>query len=250
MNWLTVPDHDVMLASPSCTGHTPARGVDKPHHDDARATAWCVVSAAEVKRPPLVVVENVPHFMKWILYPAWAMAMEALGYVLSPHIVDAADHGVPQNRKRVFIVATQSKYPIKLKLPRRDHVAVNDFIRWDTSKWSLIDKPGRSKNTLQRVARGRATFGDRFVMPYYGSGSGLTGRSVDRPLGTVTTRDRWGIVRGKYMRMFQPSEYRAIMGFRDDYILPNDRATAIHMLGNAVPPPVACDFLNELKRAA
>lgn len=39
----TLPAHDLLLASPSCTGHTRARGKDQPHHDAARATAWCVI---------------------------------------------------------------------------------------------------------------------------------------------------------------------------------------------------------------
>lgn len=31
----TLPAHDLLLASPSCTGHTRARGTDQPHHDAA-----------------------------------------------------------------------------------------------------------------------------------------------------------------------------------------------------------------------
>lgn len=32
-DWREVPGHDVMLASPACQGHSPARGKEKPHHD-------------------------------------------------------------------------------------------------------------------------------------------------------------------------------------------------------------------------
>jgi len=100
-------------------------------------------------------------------------------------------------------------------------------------------------------ARGRQTFGERFVMPYYGSGSGLTGRSLDRPLGTVTTRDRWAVVDGDRMRMLAPDEYRDTMGFPRDYVLPvSSRKTAIHLLGNAVCPPVARDLVSALMAAA
>ena len=45
----------------------------------------------------------------------------------------------------------------------------------------LIDKPGRSQATLNRIARGRAQLKtDTFLIPYYGSGSGLTGRSFEQ----------------------------------------------------------------------
>jgi DNA (cytosine-5)-methyltransferase 1 len=63
------PPHDVLLASPACQGHSRARGTDRPHHDAQRSTAWAVVTCAEVHRPPVVVVENVPEFADWTLYP-------------------------------------------------------------------------------------------------------------------------------------------------------------------------------------
>lgn len=249
-DWSQVPDHDVMLASPACQGHTHARGKDRPHHDAARSTAWAVVSAAEYHKPEFVIIENVPEFLKWKLYNAWKLAMESLGYSLAPHVIDAADHGVPQHRVRLFIVASRSARPLMLNLQSRTHAPASNVINWDDYKWSEIEKPGRSKNTLSRIERGRKQFGDRFVMPYYGSGSGLTGRSIHRPLGTVTTRDRWALVSGNKMRMLQPDEYRKAMSFPDDYILPESRVSAIHMLGNAVCPDVACDLIKAVSSAA
>lgn len=110
--------------------------------------------------------------------------------------------------------------------------------------------PGRSRKTLERVARGRATLGDRFVMPYYSRGSGLTGRSLGRPLGTVTTRDRWGVVDGDRMRMLLLDEYRAAMGFPAGYHVPSTpKALGVHLLGNAVCPPVVADVLEALEAA-
>jgi len=35
----------------------------------------------------------------------------------------------------------------------------------------------------------RASFGQRFVAPYFGSGSGLTGRCISRPVGITTKND-------------------------------------------------------------
>lgn len=249
-NFHEAPRHDVLLAAPACQGHTPARGKDRPHHDAQRATAWAVVTCAEVHRPPVCVIENVPAFSKWELYPAWCGAMVALGYALSPHVIDAADHGVPQHRKRLFIVATRSRHPLVLDLPRAEHVPVSRVIDFERGKWSRIDRRGRAPSTLARVANGRRAFGDRFVMPYYGSGSGLTGRSLGRPLGTVVTKARWAVVDGERMRMVLTSEGREVMGFGSDYQLPDDEALGWHLLGNAVVPLVARDVLQAIGRAA
>lgn len=249
-NWDDVPGHDFLLASPACTGHTRARGREQSHHDAARSTAWAVISCAEAKRPPVIIIENVPEFLDWVLYPAFADALVRLGYSLSPMILDAADFGVPQHRIRLFIVATKSQHPIELALEKKDHTPVSAIIEWNAWNWSPVDKPGRSEKTLQRIENARKSFGRRFVMPYYSSGSGLTGRSLTRPLGTITTVDRWAVVRGDRMRMLQPSEYRKGMGFPDDYRLPPTRAEAIHLLGNAVCPPMARDIISQTLLAA
>ncbi|WP_375591566.1 DNA cytosine methyltransferase [Chitiniphilus eburneus] len=249
-NFYELPNFDILLASPSCQGFSPARGTDRPRHDSARSTAWAVVSALEAKRPYLAEVENVPEFLNWVLYPAWKQAVQALGYAVSPHIVDAADHGVPQHRERVFILLTRSKSPLIIDLPKRPHAPVGPVIDFDSGNWSSIDKPGRSPKTLARVAAGRHRFGNRFVMPYYGSGSGLTGRSIDRPIGTITTRDRWAVVDGNRMRMLTKFECRDIMGFRSDYFLPTSHKAAVQLLGNAVVPVVQADFIHAAMAAA
>lgn len=244
------PRHDLLLASPACQGHSRARGSEKPHHDALRSTAWAVVTCAEVHRPPVALVENVPEFAEWALFPAWCAAMNALGYALAPTVIDAADHGVPQRRRRLFVVCTRSKHPVELRLPRREHVPIGKVIDFGAGAWTPIARAGRSEKTLQRTASGRERFGDRFVMPYYGSGSGLTGRSLERPLGTVTTRARWAVVDGDRMRMLSKDESRAAMGFRADYKLPASNFEALHLLGNAVCPPVAADLVAALKAAA
>lgn len=247
-DWTQVPAHDILLASPACQGHSRARGKERPHHDAQRSTAWAVVSAAECHRPDVVLVENVTTFAGWSLYPAWRMAMEALGYCLAPHIVDAADHGVPQHRERLFIVCTRSKRPLMLQFQPRQHVPAASFIDFDAGNWQPIRKPGRATSTLARIEAGRRVHGERFISSYYGNEKG--GRSIHRPIGTVTTRDRHAIINGDRMRMLSIDESRAAMGVPQDYILPAQHKTAMHMLGNGVAPPVARDFLAEIRRAA
>ena len=244
------PRHDLLLASPACQGHSPARGKERPHHDALRATAWAVVTCAEVHRAPVAVVENVPAFADWTLYPAWCAAMHALGYALSPMVLDAADASVPQHRRRLFIVATRSQHPVELAMPQREHRAAADVIDFDAGRWSPVDKPGRSARTLERIAAGRRAFGLRFLAPFYGSGSGETGRSLQRPIGTLTTRARWAVIDGERMRMVSATEGRKLMGFPDDYRLPANEATAWHLLGNAVCPPQAADLIDAIRRAA
>lgn len=247
-DWERVPAHDLLLASPCCQGHAKARGKDRPHHDKSRSTAWAVVSCAEFHRPAAVVVENVPEFAKWALFPAWRAAMEALGYTLSVNTFDAADAGVPQNRTRVFIVGTRGKSPLTIPAPRQAHVPAGGLIDWAGGRWSPVHRAGRAAPTLGRYRHGRGAFGDRFAFSYYGNTR--TARSIDRPIGTITTRDRWAVVDGDRMRMLTPRECLGFMGFHAGYALPREHRTAIHLLGNAVPPPLAAHVINEVRRVA
>jgi len=249
-DWSKVPVHDMMLASPCCQGHSKARGKAKgnPQHDASRSTAWAVVSAAEYHKPKIIIVENVPEFLDWQLYRPWELAMNALGYAVSPHIIDAADLGAPQNRIRMFLVLTQTKSPLLLSLPKMTHKPATSFIDFKAGNWSLIDKPGRAKATLERVAAGRSAFGDRFLTSYYGNTK--TGRSLDRPIGTITTRDRWAIIDGDRMRMLSRWECRDAMSFPETYQLPDNHRLAVHLMGNAVCPEPVKQIINAVRQAA
>lgn len=247
-NFADLPDHDLLCASPACQGHSRARGKEAPGHDAARSTAWAVVSACEAKRPPFVLVENVPDFTRWILYPAWRSAMAALGYTFAEHYVDSADHGVPQSRPRLVLVGTRSRWPLVLPAVQREHVGASSFVDFTAGRWSEVAREGRAVATLGRVGAGRREHGARFLVSYYGSTTG--GRSLARPIGTITTRDRWAVIDGDRMRMLSVPEARAAMGFPEGYVLPADPKLAMHLLGNAVVPKVAEDFvLGLLSRA-
>lgn len=103
---------------------------------------------------------------------------------------------------------------------------------------------------MNRVVHGRKTFGERFLTPYYSSGSGRRGRSLDRPIGTITTHDRWAVIDRERMRMVTIPEARKFMGFPDTYRLPTVKKAAMKMLGNAVPPPLERDVISAFLKAA
>lgn len=237
-----LPAFDVLMASPACQGHSRARGREQAHHDAQRSTAWAVVTAAEVRRPAAIMVENVPDFRRWALFPMWLASLQALGYHLTVQVLNAAEWGVPQSRERLFIVGHRQR-PVEIVSPRLPAVPARAILDPD-GRWAPIDKPGRSTATLARIAAGRRQHGDSFLVAYYGSEAG--GRSLDAPLGTVTTNDRFALVSGDRMRMLSVQEYRRAMGFPAGYRLPTAHKAAVKVLGNAVPPPLARGVLSQI----
>lgn len=244
---------DCLLASPACQGHSNGNGVspdasESAKWDDSRATAWSVIDCAEVRRPRAVVVENVPRFLKWKLFRVWLEALRALDYGVRVQIVNAADFGVPQDRPRVIITALYRREAPPVVAPMRLHQGVATVLDFNAGTWRRVaDKVAA---TRARVANGRAAFGARFVMPYNGSGSGLTGRDIARPIATITAADRWGVVDGDRMRMLSLAEIRACMGFPSRYALPETREDATEALGNAIVPVVAEAAVRAVMEAA
>jgi DNA (cytosine-5)-methyltransferase 1 len=119
-------------------------------------------------------------------------------------------------------------------------------IDFNAGNWSRVaDKVPR---TQRLVAVGRAELGERFLLPYYGSTR--TGRSLARPIGTLTTVDRYAVINGDRIRMVSIPEAKRFMGLPADYQLPEDHKTAMKMIGNAVHVLAACEVINGLKRAA
>jgi DNA (cytosine-5)-methyltransferase 1 len=244
------PDHDVMLSSPCCQGYSHSRGRDRPHHDASRSTAWAVVSCTEAKRPKAVVVENVPEFAKWQLYPLWRRCLEELGYRLSEQVLNAADLGVPQDRRRLFVVGVRrdmSREAITIPPGNHPHVPASTILSAE-GRWSPILKPGRALRTLRQILNGRRKLGGRFLIPYFGSGSGLQGRSLDRPIGTLRTRDSYALVDGPLMRMLTAPEYLRGQGFPASYRLTGDHKTDVMLIGNATSPPVMQSVLGHLNK--
>lgn len=243
-----LPDHDLLIASPSCVGHTPARGKEQKHHDSARATAWCIVTALEAKRPAQFVVENVPAFTGWELYGVWKMAVAALGYAVEEHVLNASEWGVPQERVRLIITGRRGHPAVRLVTPHTLGANAAQIIDWNCGRWGSTE--GRAARTAHVIADGRARGWARFLVPYFGSGSGLRARSVDRPIGTLTTKDRYAVVDGDRFRMLSVREAQRAMSFPADYVLTGTAEEQKKQLGNAVPPELARRVVAQMARAA
>jgi len=125
-------------------------------------------------------------------------------------------------------------------IPARTVLSTNGCYRF-----SPLHKKGRARNTIERAKRAIRSLGHgtQFLMVYYGSDRAGGFQSLDVPLRTVTTVDRFALVRpngrGHEMRMLQPPELQAAMGFPRRFRLDQgSRRDRIRMLGNAVCPPV------------
>ena len=107
---------------------------------------------------------------------------------------------------------------------------------------------GAYKATQNRVENGRKKFGYTFLDAAYESEKG--GRSLNKPLGTVTTVNKHSLVRGDYMRPLSVQEIARAQSFSDNYVWPEQKTIAYSLIGNAVPALGGMRTIKALLKAA
>lgn len=244
---------DLMLASPECTNHTCAKGAG-PRSEESKATALQAIRFARAFKPGWIIIENVIHMRPWARYEEMKAELRSLGYQISEHILDAANFGVPQNRKRLFLVCGRDQLPTQSGTGQKTRTVTDILDAPGTWKTSPLFAQRRAPATLERAARGLEAVGRAtpFLLVYYGSDGAGGWQPVDRPLRTITTVDRFALVtptsEGHQMRMLQVPELMRAMGFTEEYQLPfGTRRQKVHMLGNGVCPPVMAALVSAIR---
>ena len=101
-------DCDILLGGPPCQGFSTHRLNDSGVIDPRNALLLRYFEYVRVIRPKLFLVENVPG-MLWARHKSYverfySLARDAMYDVHAPIVLNARDFGVPQNRRRVFIL--------------------------------------------------------------------------------------------------------------------------------------------------
>jgi DNA (cytosine-5)-methyltransferase 1 len=189
---------DLILASPECTSHSVARG-NRKRRKWSMKLAFQVTRFSEVLKPRWIVIENVVNMRNWEHYSDFIKTLEGQGYKVKEQELVASDFGVPQSRKRLFLICDLVQTPPQIDppttivtQPARTIVNLNG-----TYKTTPLDNGRRAVKTLARANKGIEVLGEQepFLLVYYGSdGDGSRGwQSLDVPLRTITTLDRFAL---------------------------------------------------------
>jgi DNA (cytosine-5)-methyltransferase 1 len=115
---LGIPRVDVVIGGPPCQGFSlvgrgKVRSLSKEMRDKIYSQNYLYrefVRFVQSLRPLFFVMENVPHlssFADGIIAEAIAQDFDALGYNIYHELLEAAHYGVPQTRRRLFIIGTR-----------------------------------------------------------------------------------------------------------------------------------------------
>ncbi len=136
-----------------------------------------------------------------------------LGYDLEYRVLKSCDYGAPTTRTRFYMIARSDGRPIVWpkpthapkdsedvktgkKLPYR---TAAECIDWSIPAQSIFErKKPLAENTMRRIARGIQKFvidnPEPFIVTVNHSGDNFRGQSVDKPLGTITAKNGYGVV--------------------------------------------------------
>jgi DNA (cytosine-5)-methyltransferase 1 len=108
-----LPDFDLLVGGFPCQDYSVAKVLSQAAgiRGTKGALWWEIHKLLELKRPSYVVLENVDRLLKSPAsqrgrdFAVILWCLQALGYFVEWRVVNAADYGFPQRRRRVFIVA-------------------------------------------------------------------------------------------------------------------------------------------------
>src|SRR5581483_4929379 len=266
----TFPHADVVVGGPPCPGFSPLnmRGVGLE-----RRGLWReYLRALRESEARAFVMENVPELLRSAEYEAFSRAAVRLGFTVEGRILNAADYGVPQTRRRAFVVGIRDGEPT---WPEPTYAAPGKGGRrtrpWRTFRDAVEGLPlapdgkswHRARNpkpksmerymTIPKEGEGRFDLAERrpditppcWLRKKTGSTDVFGRLWWDRPAYTIRT-EFYKPEKGRYLH---PSEHRPItvreaarcMGFRDDFVFPEDQpmTSVAKQIGNAVCPPLA-----------
>lgn len=108
-----IPDHDLLVGGFPCQDYSVAKVRSQAHGIIGKKGVlwWPIHRILETKRPRLVFLENVDRLLKSPTtqrgrdFAIILACLSDLGYLAEWRVVNAADYGFPQRRRRVFLVA-------------------------------------------------------------------------------------------------------------------------------------------------
>lgn len=255
------PPVDVIIGGPPCQGFS---ALNRDSVGMERRSLWReYLRAIEQSDPRVFVMENVPELLKSVEYAEFGRSAQDLGFSVEGRILNAADFGVPQRRRRAIVIGVKDAV---LQWPRPTHAnpsapaeiggpkafwrtfreAVEGLpLQPDGKNWHRPRSPRPS--SVRRYKAVPRDGGNRFQMQRNLDRAGLedlvpacwrnkpTGTTDvfgrlwwDRPALTIRT-EFYKPEKGRYLhpsahRPITVREAARIMSFEDDFIFPEDQS--------------------------
>lgn len=248
-----IPDHDIMCAGFPCQAFS-ISGNQRGFEDSRGTLFFDVARIAKEKKPKIIFLENVKNLVRHNdgeTFSVIRTILNEIGYDVYASILDSAEYGSAQSRKRVYIVCFRKDLGIKefhFPLPVKKHAYVEDILEKEHTekyrinrtdiKWNKIEeyydeKPVRI-GTVNKGGQGERIYsikGKAITLSAYGGGVGAkTGLYYDNG----------------YIRKLSPRECARLQGFPDTFKISNNDNVAYKQFGNSVVVDVLQQIIEKI----
>ncbi|WP_261345355.1 DNA cytosine methyltransferase [Thalassoroseus pseudoceratinae] len=242
-----LPDHDMITAGFPCQPFSVA-GRRLGFEDDRGGMFSRILWLARQHSTSTLLLENVPFLLKHDQGKTFATikaALENEGYAVSFSVLNAADFGVPQERKRLFIVARREGKNIDFPIGNMDRVPIKAILENDVDGEELAFKhKDRIPDPIPKEGRiplvnpqGKLHQCDYLVR------SSKPAPTMTYQIYAVTKSLK---VIWPELRFLSAREVARIGGFPDDFKLHPNRNRVYEQIGNSVAPPVVTAIASKL----
>lgn len=110
IDWNKVPDFDLFTMSSPCQDFSAAGKMAGGEEGSGTRSSllWECTKAIEIKRPSLILFENVKNLVSGTFikgFNKWQMRLEGFGYTNFAQVLNSKAYNIPQNRERIFMVS-------------------------------------------------------------------------------------------------------------------------------------------------
>ncbi len=258
---------DVVIGGPPCQGFSPlGQMIPLAGHRQMNKLWRHYVRLVEQVNPIAFVIENVPEFLRSEEFEALDRHAKGLGYETAKGVLNAAEFGVPQQRRRAFVVAVRGASP-RLPRPTQERATVWDAIHDlplepDGREWHIGRNP--TSKSIERykcippggnrfdLMKQRPDLAPRCWLNKRTGSTDVFGRlEWDRPALTIRT-EFFKPEKGRYLhpeanRPITHREAARLQTFPDDFEFHGSKIQVARQIGNAVPPKLARAVAHELR---
>ncbi|MDE3840434.1 DNA (cytosine-5-)-methyltransferase [Bacillus methanolicus] len=138
-----IPKADIVIGGPPCQSFSL---VGKRRIDDERGQlVWQYLRIINELRPKCFLFENVVGLKSAktadgnLVIDELILAFKEIGYEVKWDVLNAADYGVPQRRKRIFLVGTREGIDFEFPLPTHNEEGIDGKLKWISVEEALGD---------------------------------------------------------------------------------------------------------------
>jgi len=257
----TIPKHDILCAGFPCQPFS-ISGKQKGFDDNRGNLFFDIARIVKKKKPSIIILENVYHFEKHDdgnTLKKVRETLESYGYTFFHKVLNASDFGIPQSRRRTFMVSFAKKLKIKnFKFPKP--------IEKEISLSDLLEKNVRNniKNLENKNVQLKSNTNSQQLLFNYIPrepirlgivDNGGQGNRIYDPRGHAITLSAYGGGTGaktglylinKKIRKLTPRECARVSGFPEDFKLSNNKNNSYKQFGNTVVVDVVQHILMKI----